>query len=249
VGELLTSFISIARCPNVQTCLESTARHPCRKIIASQGVGSYERFQAPEPWVGQIDLAPILFVASNPSIGDDEHAFGSARDEQIWESHHLAFGGGKRAYILNGTETTKPDGTPGHVVNYWRSIRARARELIPERPVKPGRDYAITEIVHCKSKSQVGVAEAYDECVDRHFETVMKVSGARVFVAVGSFAWRRFLGEGVTPPASPAVGVYGEQERALVFLPHPSSFIGPKSLAKRYSTPDLERLRQLVVAS
>ena len=73
--------------------------------------------------------------------------FGSAGDEQIWESHHLAFGGGKRAYILNGTETTKPDGTPGHVVNYWRSIRARARELIPERPVKPGRDYAITEIV------------------------------------------------------------------------------------------------------
>ena len=63
------------------------------------------------------------------------------------------------------------------------------------------------------------MAEAYDECVSRHFETVMKVSGARVFVAVGSFAWRRFLGEGVTPPASPAVGVYGDQERALFFTP------------------------------
>jgi hypothetical protein len=246
-AEPYATFVKIARCSNVALCLQGdddTSR-PCRKIVQSQGVDSTELFQAPEPWVGEIDVAPILFVASNPSIGDDDHACGSASDDQIWESHHLAFGGGKRTYIIDGIKTTKPDGTPGHTVRYWCAIRARARELITGRPVIPGTDYAITEIVHCKSMREEGVADAADECARKHFDAVMAVSVARVVIALGAFAWRKFLGNAVVPPESPVRRTYGGRERTLVFLPHPSSFIGPKSIAKRYPT-DIVSLRLLI---
>jgi hypothetical protein len=244
-GGTFATFVSIARCPNVALCLDGgDVSHPCRKIVHSQRVNSKDLFQVPEPWVGQIDVAPILFVASNPSIGDDQHACGSASNGLIWESHQLAFGGGRRTYIIDGIKTTKPNGAPGHIVRYWCSIRARARELIPARPVVPGTDYAITEIVHCKSKGEHGVSEAADECARRHFDAVMAVSAARVIVALGAFAWRKFLGNSA-PPATPIRQMYGGRERILVFLPHPSSFVGPKSIAKRYSA-DIEWMRRLI---
>ena len=38
---------------------------PCREIVSVQtGVV----FQLPEPWSGQIDIAPLLFISSNPSL-------------------------------------------------------------------------------------------------------------------------------------------------------------------------------------
>jgi len=192
---------------------------------------TYARFQVPEPWVGQIDKARILFVASNPSIGDDDHALGGSDDNTIWESHHLAFGGGSRAYIIDGIKTTNDKGEPGHTVRYWCSIRARAKELMPT--AVPGQDYAITELVHCKSRKEIGVSEAADECFRKHFENVMAVAKARVIVALGTFARKRFLGA-ESPPLTPIERQYGGRLRSIIFLPHPSSFVGPKSIKGRY---------------
>ena len=196
------------------------------------GATTYEEFQLPEPWVGQIDKARILFVASNPSIGDDDHARGDSDGNIVWESHHLAFGGGSRPYIINGIKTTNDKGEPGHTVRYWCSIRSRAKELLPT--AIPGEDYAITEIVHCKSRKEIGVSQAADECFSRHFEKVMSVAAARIIVALGAFAWKRFLNGAGTPPSSPIEREYGGRLRSIIFLPHPSSFVGPKSIKGRY---------------
>ena len=117
------------------------------------------------PRVGQLDSARILFVSSNPSIGDDNHAVGASPDDALWDSHHLAFGGGTRSFILDGIYTTAPTGEKLKKVAYWVAVRARARELI--RNAVPGRDYALTEVVHCKSKDEVGVASASEECSGR----------------------------------------------------------------------------------
>ena len=54
---------------------------------------------------GRVDIAPILFVSSNPSIGDDKHATGAAKDEDVWDSHHFAHGSGCRPYILEFVAT------------------------------------------------------------------------------------------------------------------------------------------------
>lgn len=242
-------FESVSRCPNVRICLETTEPHPCRTVVQYQrrerGVTSYAEFQVPEPWVGQIDIAPILFVASNPSIGDDDHASGRTPDDLIWESHHLAHGGGSRQYILDGIRTVTPDGTPNKAVRYWSGALARARELIPDRPVVPGCDYALTEIVHCKSPHEIGVGEAAHTCAHRHMENVMSISAARVVIAVGAFAHRWFLGAGVSIPEAPIESMLGGKTRLVAFTAHFSpSRGGSQMLSKRYSGEILDGLRR-----
>lgn len=52
---------------------------PCHKIVGLQ-TGSL--FQLPEPWSGQIDIARLLFISSNPSINELEEY-----PEKSWELH------------------------------------------------------------------------------------------------------------------------------------------------------------------
>jgi hypothetical protein len=162
-------FDSIAYCKNVVLCQHGDESHPCAKIVHSQHVRDGD-FQLPEPWRGQIDKARILFLGSNPSIGHDRYALQSSPETQVWESQHLAFGGGSRAYIIGGTKTTKPDGSTDRNVRYWSCIRARAHELMPK--AIPGQDYAISEVVHCKSTEEEGVREAAQTCYDMHMTVV-----------------------------------------------------------------------------
>jgi uracil-DNA glycosylase len=241
-------FDSIARCPNVNACYSSDRPNPCKAIVDYQRTEwhaeTYSSFQLPEPWMGQIDRAKLLFIASNPSIGDDKHSIGSSSADTVWEAHQLAFGGGKRTYIIDGVKTTKPDGSVGHKVHYWSAIRARAHELLPD--AVPGTDYAITELVHCKSKGEIGVARALDECRSRHFERVFSVAAARVVIALGSFASKCLLEESGSIPPDPVEQVLGGAPRLLLFLPHPSSFIGPKTLRGRYSSEALSRVMQFL---
>ncbi|HEY1976397.1 MAG TPA: hypothetical protein VGG89_07630 [Candidatus Baltobacteraceae bacterium] len=121
------TFDAIAYCPNVERCIGGDKANPCYSIVSKQGAASIDTFQLPEPWVGQIDVAPLLFVSSNPSIGKDDHAMGKSSPEEVWESGHLAFGGGARTYILDGVKSTAPDGTPIKTVKYWPAcVRERA---------------------------------------------------------------------------------------------------------------------------
>ena len=63
----------IANCHYARQCLEdSAAENPCRKIVEYQNTLGITKFHIPEPWSGQIEKAPILFLSSNPSIGGDE---------------------------------------------------------------------------------------------------------------------------------------------------------------------------------
>jgi hypothetical protein len=55
---------------------------PCHKIVRLQTSAS---FQLPEPWSGQIDVAPILFISSSPSIDELE-----LYPDQSWDSDRTA---------------------------------------------------------------------------------------------------------------------------------------------------------------
>jgi uracil-DNA glycosylase len=244
-------FLSVARCPNVARCLESDAPHPCREVVRYQvrtrGVEGYGDFQVPEPWVGEITVAPILFVSSNPSIGEDRHALGSSSDDALWDSHHHAFGGGTRTYVLDGIYTTTPGGERLDRVGYWVGVRARARELIAD--AVPGRDYALTEVVHCKSRDEVGVVAAADECARRHLGRVLALSPAPVVIVVGRVAREFFLGRGAPAPSGISEREMGGRPRLVAFVPHPSPGKGgARRLAARLSAPDLARLRDAAVA-
>jgi hypothetical protein len=110
-------------------------------------------------------------------------------------------------------------------VPYWRFAHDQAQHLYPDHPVRAGVDYALTEVVHCKSAEERGVAQALVPCVERYLERVLALSLARVIFVVGARAADAFEAAfGLSRNAATAVigpirlaGV----DRLLVFLPHP----------------------------
>ncbi len=113
-----------------------------------------------------------------------------------------------------------------------------------ERDVEPGTDYALTEVVHCKSKSEIGVREAEDFCASRYFSRIVSVSGARIIVVLGKPARKVFeteLGfpkEGIMHGPTRLSG----RERIVTFLPHPNAR-GPRTFAKCVPENKLETIR------
>jgi hypothetical protein len=248
------TFDFVARCENVRRCLnDKTLVHPCRTIVDYQsapawGGDTYETFQLPEPWVGEIDHAPILFLSSNPSIGKDRHALGASSPDEIWDSHHFLYGGGRGTYTIDGKYKTDSNGRPiTPPVNTWAFVRKRAEELIPSRAVIPGIDYALTEVVHCKSRGEVGVREALSTCVERHLEAVMRISAARVVIAMGKAREPVRAICGIDRATKLARADLGGRLRLVAFLGHPTG-TERRTFAEVYAD-ELSELRNAVSAA
>jgi hypothetical protein len=252
ITDVRQTFEAVLRCPNPRMCIEDkSVDHPCREIVEYQlkltGAKTYADFQLPEPWCGQIDRAPILFVSSNPSLGDSQPAFGNVSDEDAFDSHHFVFGGGRGTYTRNGVNPVDADGKQSKAVHFWSAVCARVKELIPDRPVAWGEDYALTEIVRCKSKHEEGVVEALEECTRRYFDRTMAVAAARVVVAIGKARGHIRKRYEIAESDMLATIEIAGKSRLIAFLPAPSSF-GPglKTFTGLYSPKDLQRLRETV---
>jgi hypothetical protein len=153
------------------------------------------------------------------------------------------FGGGREIWIKDGTKTRLKDGGYLRSTPFWSAVRQRAIELLRQE-ARPGIDYALTEIVRCKSKSEFGVTEAVKECVPRYFEKTLMLSSAKVIVVLGLHAQRVVqkelhlsVGASIYGPAH----IYGRR-RVLAFLPHPNSR-GPRTFGKCLSVAELAELR------
>lgn len=229
-------LLAIVRCPEVGKA-RADAGHPCAGIVGSQKA---DDFQAPEPWRGRIDTAPILFLSSNPSIRkDDPVRVSSMTDAGIVDYYQRSF-----------------DPDAGHIsanaynsVPFWRGVRARAAEILG-RDAAPGVDFALTELVHCKSTGEQGVSRAHLTCAGRWLDPVLEVSGASVVVLLGSKArdhcvarWKLDKGRsvywGVATPG---------RERTVVVLPHPNAR-GKRKVGDLVGAGDLQQLRALVSGS
>ena len=251
-------FGEIVRCDEMVRCLKGdpTGR-PCAAVVGTQWVGRsaderkkewHELHQLPEPWVGHVERAPILFVSSNPSISgigsrqtDADRNRWNISDDDMFDTFERAFD----TYITDGKRL---DG--GKVVRYWACIKKRAEELITSRPVRPGIDYALTEVVHCKSTDEKGVPGAVDTCVERYLDRTLAVSGAVVIVGVGVHA-ERALHRHFDTRASDQNGSIltvnpDGRERKIVFLPAPNSFGGKKTFAANTTQDELDELRAVV---
>lgn len=246
----------IAHCPNVQQCYNaSQATHPCSKIISVQKAANAKtlaQYQVPEPWNGDIQSAPILFFSSNPSIDQnqviekrEEFPTESWSDELIADFFTHRFSGGlqqwtesRKTLLLDGSYSSKP-------VSFWSSVRKRAGELL-QREVEDGVDYALSEVVHCKSKSQIGVEEAVSECASRYLRRVIEFSGAKVVVVLGKHAEKAvkkefdFADENMIGPL-----LIGKLQRYLVFLPHPAAFI-PRTFEECLAKERIQVLRDFL---
>ena len=219
-------LLDIARCPVVQHCLANPRiDHPCADIVRVQHSRTYADHQTPEPWSGHLSYAPILFLSSNPSLSDrDVVPTGDWTDDSIIDYFENRFGGGRKEWIKDGTRGLSKDGSHLGATMFWAAVRRRAAELL-QRDVTPGIDYALTEIVHCKSRAEQGVRQALDHCKGRYLSRVMKASAARVVVALGSLARQALTAELCVSDNARLRGPveFFGRERVIACLPHPNA--------------------------
>ena len=262
---LETHLLCVARCDIVAQVLDGRASsHPCSRVVLHQWAGVDDRIrverwrelhQIPEPWVGHIERARVLFVSSNPSISG-EIDLGSGRapgltwnhaDDEIVDRYENAFD----KWITDGTRVAGKRPTA-----YWREVKSRAQELLPGVAVQPGIDYALTEAVRCKSKREDGVAEALSTCSKLYLDQTLRLSRASLVVFLGSKAERaahEVLGIpksfGSRPQSEHVTDAdVGGLRRTVGFLPHPN-FRGKRTVAASWTSDEVERARAAARAS
>jgi len=241
-------LLEIANCPIVAELRRNPTRpHPCQKIVHSQGSAI---FQLPEPWVGRIDSAPILFVSSNPSM-DEEEQFPSNQESE-WPTDRVAdfFDGrftSSAGWVKNYKVLLKNGKYAKRKVRFWLSARQRVSKMLDKaaEEVRPGIDFAITEVVHCKSRSEQGVREASCFCRKQYLERIVEMTIAKIIVVYGSVVReameRSFPGETVLTIGERIAGphtLFGIS-RMMAFLPHPAAWCGGKS----FEEPELLAIR------
>ena len=213
--------------------------HPCSRVIAFQGredlnLLTPSTFHLPEPWQGDIARAPLLFISSNPSINPCEHFPTAAwSDTDIINFFEGGFSSRARAQGRS---------------RYWSSIHKRALELFGRNP-RPGIDYALTEVVRCKSRNEVGVPEALPHCAGRFLSETLRLSNANVIFAVGEKARRHLsnvldLGQKRTGDVIDLE--IGGRDLIIGFGAHPSSF-GKQRIVNTFSPANMARMREALL--
>src|SRR5262249_50065955 len=104
---------------------------------------------------------------------------------------------------------------------YWQKVRKHAQLLLGDGAIA-GRDYALTEVVHCRSADEEGVQAALEPCVERYLSKVLALSPATLIVVFGTVA-RDVMRERYKPDTArltAPVEVEGRMRR-LAFLAHP----------------------------
>ena len=140
-------LLRIARCPLIAAA--HLGWRPCSQIVSAQKVADADR-QVPEAWAGNLQDARVLFLSSNPSISEpgpgqpadavEPFPTASSTDHEIVEFIGRRFDQtllpapwvrDDRSLLRNGRYWPTP-------TRFWVSIRARARELLDEPPIRPG---------------------------------------------------------------------------------------------------------------
>jgi len=215
-------FWDIIECDNIEGYYLGKNQNPCSKIIRTQKK-IIENFQIPEPWSGSL-LSPVLILSSNPSISTAEmyptRKWKKEDVEDFFVNRFNKESGWVRNYLYP-VVSREQNRYKDSWVRFWAGVRARARELYGRNDVIPGVDYALSEIVHCKSKKEAGVTRALSECCEQYLDRLIGVSSSRIVVGMGKIAEDalreryNIIGNAVSMPA---LG-----DRVFVFLPHPNA--------------------------
>jgi len=229
----------IASCPAVQDALTNKG-HPCHKVVHEQTklIDIEIKRQRPEPWMGGLAKANLLFVSSNPSINEDPYPLGEVFPTYEWSNEDSAEFFVKRCdpeekdVKVTFKKPGQPDfltlcydgeyrsgvSNPKRPQPTWKNTHDRAVELIGSK-AHPHHNYAITEIVHCKSKDAKGVAEASSFCIEKWMGPIFTTSPAKVVVLLGSkvrdYYAKPVLGAGNEFGSSQGYGELTQKERAV----------------------------------
>ena len=195
----------ICNCPEVGKAFNNPS-HPCHKVVVEQKMSADDPMrQRPEPWFGNLQNAQVLFISSNPSINEMTGAKAELFPTYSWDVAKSAEFFVNRVtdnqdspvtfnhptypknfvtrcvdgqYRNDGKENSSPQPT-------WNAIHKRADEILGGI-ADPRINYAISEVVHCKSKDAKGVEAASKFCVAQWMTPILNLSPAKVVVLVGS---------------------------------------------------------------
>jgi hypothetical protein len=233
-------LFDIAKCKNFCKLIGTTpVNHPCSEIIDFQktkGIVNKNDYQLPEPWSGDIN-APILFLSSNPSFSAKElYPTLSWSEPMIADFFINRFKnrGAKYSWVFENKVLNK-NGSRGRKVQYWTRINNRAEEIM-KRTAVIGKDYCLTEIVHCKSnKEKYGVKNALPECTLMFLNDLINLRRAKIIVAVGAHV-KRYLG-----------GVTTFNGVEVIYIPHTASRGRVIPISELYSQDQIERIRKKIL--
>lgn len=201
--------IEINSCAEVSKAM-SDSNHPCHKVVNWQAKEwnppilqiANSRMHRPEAWTGDIVNAPVLFLSSNPSFDLEENYpnwdlndwpiekvedFATNRFTSQIERGYGASDGLSSKQI---DRTISKDGKLLHKVTYWNWARSLVAYIHGKdiSEISAHSDYAMTEIVHCKSKKEKGVKKARIKCKDKYLERILQVSNAKLIIISGKHA-------------------------------------------------------------
>jgi hypothetical protein len=246
--------VEIMRCPILSACLkEDGYQLACYDVAVGPG-GPHQGQWVPDPWVGHLTEAPLLFVSSSTAGGGDaitdpDELSVASPDQDLLDWEDGGFDEGQRPGIAEGVRLVNSHGVRGKSVRYWEWARARAEEVLPQ-PVEPGVGYALTEVVHCSSTGEQPVRSALRTCATLYLERVLAASPAKVVVLVGSvarFAFSEHLHRDVSDHLLGPVEVAGSA-RLLVAVRHPNSRGGVKSFQGQLTDSQLAQVRAALAA-
>jgi hypothetical protein len=251
-------IIKVARCELIGRAEREDA-HPCHAVVGSQGgAGEYDR-QVPEAWAGNLHGSRLVFLSSNPSISEpgsgrpldtaEDYPCASSSDTRIIEFQGRRFDQTLPAPFVKNGRYLQQNGQYAHSpVKFWTSVQRRAEELLG--PIAdPSVNYVMTEVVHCKSKNEVGVSQAAETCAKRYLNDILAVTNAPIVAVVGKKSHdclNHALGLGLPEPPYITSRELGGMARHLVFIWHPAGYKGPKTIAGLHGDEKLERLRNLL---
>ena len=174
----------------------------CHAIWNAQGCQSLDDFHLPEPWNGDIANAKLLFLSINPGYTKDElyprmgnewwkdengelsidkiNDFFTNRFSSTYE--YVRTENGRKVSIKMEDGTYKKLRRP-----FWGAIHKIA-SLILNSDVQLGKDYALTEIVHCKTRRENNLDKrCYLMCMSLWLRRILDVAqNVERIVVIGS---------------------------------------------------------------
>jgi hypothetical protein len=214
----------ISTCPLVERSRGDLGiLEPCHDVvILGNNPLNAEHRRSPEPWIGHLAQARMLFVSSNPNGLDGSHGANSASpldDLSIVLETEFAF---------DPVGPAGPSVQPKYVDlprTSWEGALVCSRQVFGTE-VRPGYDYAQTEVVHCGSAKQAGVEPALPVCVAMYLTQVLRAAAAPALIVVGAIAqdaFRRFLDVDVGPNRMWGPRQLFGRQRVVVAVAHPAA--------------------------
>jgi hypothetical protein len=277
---------SICSCPEVKNALNDKS-HPCYGVVAEQNlfIENYEeKRQRPEPWIGRIGSDKVLFISSNPGISldpgterEDFPTYAKNPDEAA-DFFVERFNQGNSPVHATFQHPSEPDFLVRCIdgeyrsgmkrqkqsQQTWQGIHNHAEDLIGAG-CDPDKNYALTEIVHCKSKDAKGVEKASKKCSDTWLPKILDLSTSNVVLLTGTKVRNNFaipelgfpseFGSGknytnITQKERSLrdirVSTFGGRLRLYVFIFHPTYAVSPNRLEDIYGLNVLIWIRRIV---